>query len=620
MSNDLQKITATVRSFLGYREGSDLLKLFGFCLLIGIVAGLGAFVFGYMVHQAETHLLGGIAGYHPPAAGGEAMTHQADNHDLRRWMLILLPALGGLASGLIVYSLAPEAEGHGTDAVIESFHHKQGFIRPLVPFVKIIASALTIGTGGSAGREGPVAQIGAGFGSFMAQRLKLSAADRRMMILIGAGAGIGAIFKAPLGGAIFAATVLYRETDYEHGALMPGLLASVTAYAVYAWITGNAAGTVFTLQTDFAINPLQLPFFLLLGVVLVPGAYAYTWFFYASRDKFFSRIPLPKHVIPAIGGLGLGLMAFLVPGNLGLAVLGSGYGWLQQAMDGGQLTLGFMLALAALKILATSMTISSGGSGGVFAPSLVIGGLLGAVLGELVTSHWPGLFPDVAPFVLVGMAAYFAAVAKVPIASLVMVSEMTGGYELLVPAMLAITVAYLLSGTRWSIYENQVANRISSPAHKGDYVTDVLEDIYVKDLVDASRTVETIDANASLTRIYSLFAHSDQHCFPVLDTNNHVKGFVPVDLVRSLPDDENVMELVVALDVMETQPVIRPDQRLSEALQTLMGSGLTELPVVTESGDLVGMLSRRQMLAAYYNRMRQVVGDKSPGKTSSVGW
>ena len=336
-------------------------------------------------------------------------------------MMLWIPALGGLISGLIVFNFAPEAEGHGTDAMIDSFHRKKGVIRRRVPLIKTIASAITIGSGGSAGKEGPIAQIGAGFGSFLASVLKVSDRERRIMLLAGAAGGIGAIFKAPLGAALFATEVLYRKEDFEFEAIIPCTLSSIVAFMVFTFHDGNA--TVFHIPAFSLATPGQLPFYAVLGVLCALVAFPYIKFFYGSRDRFFRRLNIPKSIKPAIGGLMVGIIALFLP-----EVLGGGYPWMQSAIDG-HLAIRLMAVLIVAKIAATSFTISSGGSGGVFAPSLFIGSMLGGAFGNLCQRFFPHIITEPGAFVLVGMGGFFAGVAKVPIAALIMVAEMTGGYS-----------------------------------------------------------------------------------------------------------------------------------------------------------------------------------------------
>ena len=355
-------------------------RLLGLAILVGIVAGLGAIVFYLATRIVEHYALGTIVGYHQPVRpGGESELGWLPVWvtAFRPWLLLIVPTVGGLLSGFLVYTFAPEAEGHGTDSVIDAYHRKQGQIRPRVPLIKIIASAITIGTGGSGGREGPIAQIGAGFGSLLASSLRLSVADRRTLMAAGMGAGIAAIFRAPLAGALFAAEVLYRSPEFEPEVIMPAAIASVVSYCTYGLYTGweplfNTPDLAFT-------NPLRLGPYLLLVLFMIPLAALYTRTFY-GMVHVFHRLPVRPHFRPAIGAFLTGLVGLILYYAFGrqevLAVLAFGYGSIQQAItDGpGGISIAVLLAIALGKILTTSLTIGSGGSGGVFGPSMVIGG------------------------------------------------------------------------------------------------------------------------------------------------------------------------------------------------------------------------------------------------------
>lgn len=424
-------------------------------MLVGAVAGLGSVVFSIGLTLTTEWMMVRGAGYVQPAPGAQGGA--AAQLPTRPWGIILMPALGGLLAGLLIYTFAPEAEGHGTDAVIDAYHRKAGFIRNRVPFVKTIASILTIGSGGSAGREGPIGQIGAGFASALCGWLKTSDAERRVLMLSGAGAGIGAIFRAPLGGALFICEVLYRDSELESRALLPAFVATIVAYTVQCSIIG-VWGPIFTVRELSYSGLLELPLYLLLGVACAILGTFYVKVFYGLRDYLFRPIRLPNHVKPAIGGLLVGVIGLFLPQALGM-----GYGWAQLMIEG-SLSLRLVAAILIVKIFTTGLTIGSGGSGGVFAPSIVIGGCTGFVVGTLLNRMSPDLV-DPAAFVLVGMGGFFAGVAKTPLASLVMVCELTGGYNLLAPLMLACVVAYLLAPRTVSIYEKQVNSSADSPAH-----------------------------------------------------------------------------------------------------------------------------------------------------------
>jgi CIC family chloride channel protein len=457
-------------------------------LIIGVVSGLGATIFYLLLNGISRIFLVSILGYSPPPAGGEGSAVVPDLSSIKWWLVPFVLALGGLISGLIVYSFAPEAEGHGTDSVIDSFHRQGGRIRKRVPMIKTIASSLTIGTGGSAGREGPIAQIGAGFGSWLASTLKLTDHDRRYMVVCGAAAGIGSIFKAPLGASLFSIEVLYKR-DFEADALIPAFISSVTSYSIFASIFGFSP--IFgTFQYEFT-HPIELVFFIILGLVCALGAISYVNVFNFTRG-LFKKLAIPNHFKPALGGLMLGSIAIVLPQTMEM-----GYGWIQLAMYG-QLTLIFMAVMIFAKMIATSLTIGSGGSGGVFAPSLVIGGMIGGAFGLVSNAVSPGIVTQPAAYVLIGMAAFFSGAAKVPLAAMIMVAEMTGNYNFLIPAMFACSFSYVASGN-CTIYGKQVERRVDSPAHLGDFSIDLLDEIKVKDIM--TRRVITVKSTAKISKV-----------------------------------------------------------------------------------------------------------------------
>ena len=421
-------------------------------VIIGIIVGFASLCFFHMLKYLEYFLLKSGLGY-----SGWSVE--------RKYLLFLIPPLGGLLSGFIVYKFAPETEGHGTDAVISSFHKMKGIIRRRVPIVKAIASTLIIGSGGSAGREGPIAQIGAAIGSLSSSLLKLKEEDRRIMLVCGTAAGIGSIFKAPLGGAVFSVEVLYRR-DFETDALIPSFVSSIVAYSIFSSFPGLGFGPVLKVPRYEFHHPQLLFFYAVLGILLGGMSIIYVRLFYFLKSGF-KWLRIPNWIKPGLGGLLLGTLAFFTP-----SVLGTGYEVLQTAINGEMMTRDLLL-LGLAKMLATGFTIGSGGSGGVFAPSLFIGGMLGGAFGKLLSTQFEYIEPGA--FALVGMASFFSGAAKVPVASLIIVSEMTGDYQLLAPLMLSCALAYITSSERWSIYESQVSTRAQSPAHIKEYEFFVLE-------------------------------------------------------------------------------------------------------------------------------------------------
>jgi len=584
-------------------------RVIAYSALVGVVAGLGAAGFFVALEWLKDIALGQAVGYYPPAAGTEAASHAAQM-PLRPWLLLIIPTLGGLVCGCIVYFFAPEAEGHGTDAMVRAFHSQGGRIRGRVPLVKSVASILTIGTGGSAGREGPIAQIGAGFGSFLADKLKMSEWERRMLILAGAAGGIGAIFQAPLGGALFAVEVLYASTAIEFSAIVPCVVSSVVAYSVFAGIFGQGAHAFTTPEHLSFGGAAELPFYLAFAVVCAAVGFLYVWMFYGARDHLFRRLRIPNHVKPALGGLALGVMAMWLP-----QVMSGGYGYIQNAIDShAGLPLTLMALLVGAKILATSLTISSGGSGGVFAPSLFIGAMLGGAFGQLCHDLFPTVAPDPAAFVLVGMGGFFAGVAKVPLTALIMVSEMSGSYALLVPLMLVSVISVAVLSSRWSLYEEQVSSLIDSPAHLGDFVVDVLEGMKVRQVYKPYRGPHLVRENMPLPQVLQLVANSSDSYFPVVDEEDELVGIFSLHDIRSALVSKAAGNLILASDLASSPvPTVTPEDNLHTALRLLAQRQIEEIPVVSEDNPrvIICMLHRGEVISAYDRRMAALRGESS---------
>jgi len=572
-------------------------------LIIGLIAGLGSIIFHYLCLLGLHWFMDFMAGYVPPAPAGEHHLWAPTGRPFSRYMLLFLPALGGLISGWIVYTFAPEAEGHGTDAAIDAYHRRGGFMRGRVPIVKTIASAITLSSGGSGGREGPIAQIGAGFGSFLATRLKLSERERRIMMAAGISAGVGSIFRAPLAGALFAAEVLYRDPEFESEVIIPAGISSVVAYCVFCLVFGW--GSLFD-TPDFQFqNPLELGPYLILSLVLVATGVFYVKSFYGIT-KLFKKIKIPNHVKPAIGGLCTGLIGFYFP-----QCLAFGYGFAQQALNN-ELTVSFLLALAIGKVLTTSFSIGSGGSGGVFGPSVVIGGAMGGAVGRVFHMIMPGVVAEPGAFVVVGMAGFFTAVSNTPISTIIFVSEMTDSYQLLLPSLLVCSVAYLAS-KKWTIYEKQPLNRIDSPAHAGEFFVDILQTIKVKDLLPRIRKVNLIPQDMLFVEFKRYFAKTKQHYFPVMDQDGRLNGIFSSTDIRGVLFSSEIENLVVMKDIATSDIILTtPEEDLNTVLQKFTTKNIDSLPVVEtdDHGILIGMLTRREVISFYNERILEMKGQQ----------
>lgn len=433
--------------------------------LTGLVVGFAAAGFYWMLDASRFWLMESLGNYSPALAAGEVPIFPTDDHmgDPIRWVLLILPMLGAIA-GVLLVKLAPSAAGHGTDAAILAYHRQDGNVSPSVIPVKAISSALVIGSGGSAGSEGPITQIGAGCGSLIAKIFRLSTPERRMLLAAGLAAGVGAVFRAPLAGAIFGTEILYSGLDIEYEVMVPSIVASTIAYTIFCLFFGWRP--LFAMA-DYGFNSgAKLLPYTILALVVAFGAKLYILIF-RQTESFFRACSLPGWLEPGIGGLLTGAIGFFLP-----QVLGAGYGLIQQALvvDSpladrfGALSPTMLFCIFLGKIVATACSVGSGGSGGLFGPALISGSALGAFTGILMAKVFPGMGLHPGSFAMVGMAGFLAASVRTPIAAIIMVSEITGNYELLLPTMWVCGITYLL-GNGWTIYRSQVRTRDCSPAH-----------------------------------------------------------------------------------------------------------------------------------------------------------
>ncbi len=571
-------------------------------IAIGIIAGLGSVVFHYLCQIGVHYFMDLMAGYRPPPPAGEHHLLPSTQTPFNRWVLLFLPAFGGIFSGWLVYTFAPEAEGHGTDAAIKAYHHKGGLIRSRVPIIKTIASTITLTTGGSGGREGPIAQIGAGFGSFLATKLNLSDRERRIMMAAGIGAGVGSIFRAPLAGALFASEVLYRDPEFESEVIIPAGISSVVAYCIFCLVFGW--GSLFESPAFNFRNPLELGPYLILSLVLVGVGALYVKCFYGTIKLFGAITFIPNHIKPALGGMLTGIIGFFYPHTLAF-----GYGFVQKAINlHPDVTIYFLLTLAFGKILTTSFSIGSGGSGGVFGPSVVIGGAIGGVVGKVFNGLIPTVVTEPGAFVVVGMAGFFTAVSNTPISTIIFVSEMTNSYHLLLPSLLVCSVAYL-AAQKWTIFECQVKNKLNSPAHAGDFFVDILQTIRVKDLLHMVQKVNLIPQDMTFIDFKSYFSESTQHYFPIMDNEKRMIGIFSINDVRGVLFSPGIEHLVVMKDIGTSDIIIAtPEEDLNSVLQKFTTKNLDSLPVVRQDdhGVLIGMLNRREVIAFYNDKVKEM--------------
>ncbi|HEX3566877.1 MAG TPA: chloride channel protein [Acidimicrobiales bacterium] len=557
-------------------------------VVIGASAGLGAIVF-YEALVAATHFfLGVLAGYQVPTPTGEG-GHAASASFTRPWALPLVVGLGALLGAVLVYRVAPEAEGHGTDAAISAIHHNPRGIRFRAVLVKIAASALTIGSGGSGGREGPTGQISAGMGSLLARGLDLSPGDARIAVATGVGSGIGSIFGAPLGGAILSTEILYRD-DFDVEALLPSFIASIVGYVIFASVVGFKPLFGFNGAYHFT-DPVHLLWFALIGILGGLFGLLYAKGFYGIADAF-ERVQLPRWSKPALGGLLVGGIALIIP-----EVLGTGYGWIQAGLGPRLLSLPLwiVLLLPAARILATGLSIGSGGSGGIFGPGMVIGAFIGASVWRLFEPIAPSMGHNPVPYVVVGMMCCFGSISRAPLAVMVMVSEMTGNISILAPAMIAVGLAwFIVRRNDDTIYRSQLKNRGDAPAQRIFTGMPLLANLPVRYSMAVPKLV--LDDVSNAGRATDAMITVGARGAPVVDAQGRFEGTV------SLADLEQLepTELANVSDYLDrSAPSIAVSHQLDAALDALMDASSRWVPVLDDDRHVVGTLSLSDLVRGY---------------------
>jgi len=582
-------------------ESATLLRKWGFIgILIGIGAGLGALALLWCIDVVTKFALGTIVGYTPPLPGGEGGTENYAFHIARPWLLPMVTAAAGLLGGLLTWKFAPTTASDGTNATIRTFH-KNEKIKFRTSIFKLITSGITIGSGMASGREGPIAQIGAAVGASIADRLKLTARERNIALAAGLGAGIAAIFKAPLAGAIIGAEIFYKE-DFEVDALVPGLIASVLGYTIVGMATGFQP--VFSpppQMTEFA-HPFALILFALLGVgcaLLARLMFAV----YFPIQKFFKRFPL--WISTTLGGLCAGLIALAIP-----CVAGTGYGWAQFAISQRTdlLTPGMLLLAAIAEIFATSLTLGSGNSGGIFGPCVFTGGMFGGAFGYAAAHFFPRTVTHPGNYAIVGMIAFFAAAARAPISTIIMISEMTGGYGLLAPAMFAVVTAFILAGKQ-TIFPAQVDSRLESPFHADEFEPIVLRRVKTAEVM--IHLPVYVNSNAPVCEAMSLMGDYGLASLPVVE-NHKLCGRVTLLAIHRVAEAQR--QTVPVKETMANEiATAYPDDDLFTIMKRFAARDVGNLPVVThEQPDRpIGLITRSELWAALETAKEQLAAHHS---------
>ncbi|HYG68467.1 MAG TPA: chloride channel protein [Anaeromyxobacteraceae bacterium] len=601
-----------LRVLAGLTDRAPLeLRLLGRTLLhataVGIIAGLAGAAFFAGLELCQRVLLEGLAGFEPLRARGEALGPETGAASFSPFLLALLPALGGLASGVLTAWLAPEAAGGGGNATIEAYHRGGVFRRRVAP-VKAIASILALSSGGSGGREGPTMQIGAGIGAAVGRWLPTSRSERRVLVVAGIAGGIAAVFRTPLGAALLATEMLYRD-DFEADALVPSIFSSVVSYSIVIALFGET--TLFGTLPRFPFTPAHLPLYaaLALAVAVVAIVFARTL---GAVQRGFSRLAVPVWTRPALGGLLMGgvgtalalwMQAAHGPESTGFGVFGGGYGVLQVAMTGAPWletgwTAAILLAGVALaKLVASALTIGSGAAAGDFAPSLVIGGLVGAAFGVAAQQLLgdPSIRP--AAFALVGMGTFYGGLAHAPLSALVLVAELAGSYDLLVPMMLAIGIAQVAL-RKDTLYPAQLPSRLGSAVHRdrsGDAaVLELATRRSVAELLVAPE-LPVYDDQTPLDAVVAAAAGARWQRVAAVRGPRGFAGLLELTTVAELPAEDR--RWLRARDALVPFVAVPEDAGWAEVAELLERRGLAQVPVVRD-GVVVGWVGDRELRRA----------------------
>jgi chloride channel protein, CIC family len=570
-----------------------------YAVLTGIIAGLIAMLFTFLLSHLED-FFSSMSGFQE--LNGASLQAKQDfvfTNWKKATMVVLFPAAGGLICGLIIYFFCREAEGTGTDEMINAFHNKEGKMNTRVPFFKSIATIFTLSSGGSGGREGPISQIGAGIGVIMANLAGAGARSRRALMLSGTAAGLGAAFKTPLGGALTAVEMVYKK-DIESDALIPCFISSLTAYLVFISYAG-AQPLIPVNQPEF-FQIKEIVFYLLLGLF----CYVFGFLFikgFRDTTRWVQSIKIPLWLKPAIGGLLVGLVALFF-----YETGGTGHRYLQQVLAGDLPTffssqgiiyvMISLLIIAFVKIVVTGLTIGSGGSAGIFGPSLFIGAMLGAAVGVIARYFLNDPNVSIVTYIVVGMGAFYAGVANAPIAGIVMICEMTGSYALLPPLILVSIFTFILS-RQISFYKFQVDTRFDSPAHVWDMKLDVIERVTIKDYFPDFRLLAVIRDDYSYTDIREIANYYHSSDFVVVDK---LWNYVGLLSLRKIDDQKLKVsgDLVNARELSDQSvPSVFVDQSLGSVMKIIMKFDVDKVAVCEPDGRTIGYIRSRDVFEAY---------------------
>ncbi|MCY3413444.1 MAG: chloride channel protein [Candidatus Heimdallarchaeota archaeon] len=547
-----------------------LLLLLSF--VVGIIGGIGAYVFRVLIVWVNNVLF----------VIPSELTNQSG------LITILAPAVGGLFVGLLVNYGAKEAKGHGVPEIVESVNNNNGKMRLRIPFVKIMASAITIGSGGSAGREGPIAQIGGGFGSFLAQKSRLSKDDSKTLVIAGVSAGISATFNAPLGGVLFGYEVIRR--DRKTYSIFPLIISSVTGTSVGDILIGAEPAFIYPVYENYNVFS-NIHLYILLGIVM--GLYSFVWVrgFYFIED-LLEKIKISPILLTGLGGLLIGSMELFFP-----EVSGITYAPINKAFKL-DYAIGILILLTLMKFIATSVSIGSGGSGGVFAPTLFQGVMLGTAFGLI--AHSFGLpSQTIGVFSLLGMAALFAGSARAPLTAIIMTSEMVDDFHLILPLMFAVVTSWLISGI--VLNEDMYFIKLKRRGVTFMQSVDILDEVLVHDVM-VEKPIK-VSSKDRIEHIIELMIETSHTGFPVVD-NGKLVGVITEHDVEIALNSKQITDWIVDDICTNKIHTVRPECTLSEAFAFMAHKKINRLPVVDEEHNLVGWITRSDIMRVYLNQKK----------------
>lgn len=577
--------------FVRYTQFSQTTYIFILGILVGIFGGLVSVGFRWLIKFFEEFTIKG------PGDTLELVTA------LPMYWKILLPLAGGLIVGPLVYFLAREAKGHGVPEVMQAIALKNGVIRPRVVGVKSVASAITISTGGSVGQEGPIIQVGSALGSTIGQLLKVSPDRLKVLVGCGAAAGIAATFNAPIAGAFFALEIILG--NFAITSFSPIVISSVLATVISRAFLGNSP--IFIVPQYSLISSYEIPLYMALGIVCGFAALAFTMSIYAG-EKFFDQLKMPEYLKTPFGGLILGIIIVFFP-----HVFGGGYEAIEQAMKG-ELLWNTLIILIFMKLLATAVTLGSGGSGGIFAPSLFVGAVTGGAFGMLVNYLFPSVTANSGAYAMVGMGAVVAGATHAPITSILILFEMTNDYKIILPVMIACTIATILARKlkEDSIYTLKLSLRGIALNQGREEI--IMKSYSVGDIMKSH--VPTIEECTRLNKIIKIFMNNQEPYFYVITENGKLVGSLSTHYVKSvLSEDEGFENLIIARDLMvPSEAAVTPNTNLAECMNQFEKVESEHLPVIEnkESKKLIGSVSKKDIMKLYNREIlkKDVLGVK----------